>query len=122
MAAVDALQRGLGKANDALAAQFLPNVTVTLCKPSDTADEFVDVLIIESKWFFEYSNFRKNFLLEIADDSDALTDAIAEATHVQVDDTYYVIIAGDTMPPAGTNPVWRLYCDLFERRGRYATL
>lgn len=126
MPAVDALQRGLGKANDALAAQFLPGITITLCKVSDTTDTFDDLLTIYGKRFWEYSNFRKNFRLEIADDHTDLTEAIGDATHISISDadstTYYVIIANDTLKPSGTNPVWTLFADLFERPGHYTTL
>lgn len=96
--------------------------TLTLMKASGVYDEFDEVLELDGKWFFEYSNFRKNFLLEIADDTDALTTAIGEATHIKVDDDIYVINSGDTTGPKGTDVTWKIYCDLFERRSRYSTL
>jgi hypothetical protein len=122
MPASDDLRDGMGEAFDALSDEFLDGVTITLCKPSENADEFEDVLIIDSKRYFEFSNYRKNFLLEIADDSDILTDAITAATHVQVDDTYYVINAGDTQRPQGVDATWKLFCDLYDRRTQYIAL
>ncbi len=120
-ASVD-IQEGMAEAFNVLSEEFLDGVTVTLCKVSDTSDEFTDILTIHSKRFFEYSSFRKNFLLEIADDHTDLREAIADATHVLVDNTYYVIIANDTMPPSSTDVTWKIFCDLFERPGHYTTL
>lgn len=124
MPASDDIREGMAEAFDVLSAEFLDGVTVKLLKVSEDYDEFDEVLEIESKRFFEYSNYRKNFLLEIADDSEALTEAVAEATHVKVDDTVYVIIAGDTKPPSSTDVTWKIFCDLFERNANthYADL
>lgn len=95
----------------------------TLPVPTVTrSNAFADVLTISTKRFWEYSNFRKNTLLEIGDTSAAITAAMAEATHVSIDDDIYTIIAGDTLPPSGTLPVWRIYLDLFERRDHYTRL
>lgn len=116
------LREGLAEAYDVLSEEFQPTAVVKLLKPSETADTFDEIRTIYSKRFFEYSNFRKNTLLEIADNSSGLTDDMAEATHVSINTDIYVIIQGDTLPPSGTNPVWQLFLDLFERRGHYATL
>ena len=86
------------------------------------SNAFAEVLTISTKRFWEYSNYRKNTLLEIGDTSTALTNAMAEATHVSIDSDIYTIIAGDTLPPSGTLPLWRIYLDLFERRTHYTAL
>jgi hypothetical protein len=52
----------------------------------------------------------------------ARQNAIAEATHVQVDDDYYVIRQGDTLPPKGTDVTWKLFCDRFSSRGQFSNL
>lgn len=122
MSATVALRKGLAKAFDALAAQFIPGVTVTLLEESATANEFTEIVTIESKRFFEYSNFRKNILLQIADDSSDLTLAIQTATHVSINDEVYIIAQGDTLAPSGTNPVWQLFLERPEHRSQYATL
>lgn len=113
MSAHNALRKGLGVAYNVLSRQFLPDAVITLLKASQTYGEYDDVLEIESKRFFEYSNFRQNFLLEIADTSSTLTDAIAQATHVRIDDDIYIINQGDTTAPKGTDVTWKLYCDRF---------
>jgi hypothetical protein len=77
---------------------------------------------IGAVWFFEYSEFRQNFLLQIAADIASLTNAIAEATHVQIDDDYYVIRQGDTLPPKGTDVTWKLFCDRFASRSQFSNL
>lgn len=122
MSAHDALQRGIGKAFDVLASQFMPNSTATLLKVAENEDAYDTVLELDSKWFFEYSNYRKNFLLEIADDSSELTAAMAEATHVQIDGDVYQIIDGDTVPPKGVDVTWKVYCDQYEQRAQYSNL
>jgi hypothetical protein len=122
MSASDDIRDGLAEAFDVLSTEFQPNVVVTLLKQSATADVFDTVLVISSKRFFEYSNFRKNTLLQIADTSSALTTAMGLATHVSIDSTVYVIRDADTLPPSGTNPVWMLYLDLFEKSQRWTNL
>lgn len=120
------IREGIAEAFEALGAEFFENVMVTLCKSSTSANEFVDVLNIGDEigpvWIFEYSEFRQNFLLQIAADDAALTNAIAEATHVQVDNDYYVIRNGDTLPPKGTDPTWKLFCDRFTKRDQISPL
>lgn len=120
------IQEGIAEAFEALGEEFFENVTVTLCKASTTANEFVDLMDIGAeigpKWIFEYSQFRQNFLLQISADEAVLTNAIAEATHVQVDNDYYVIRTGDTLPPKGTDPTWKLFCDRFTKRAQFANL
>lgn len=117
------LREGLAEAYDTLSDEFQYGVTVKLLKPStDGTDAFTEIATISSKRFFEYSNFRKDFLLEIADTGTQLTSDIQAATHVKIDNDVYVIKAGDTLAPSGTNPVWQIYCDLFERSGHYAAL
>ena len=115
------LREGLAEAFDTLASEFQEGAVVKLLKPSTTANEFAEIRTVEDKRFFEYSNFRKNSLLEIADTSEQLTDDIQNATHVSIDDVVYVIRTGDTLEPAGTNPVWQLYLDIFERHDHYVS-
>lgn len=122
MSAHDDLQEGLAEAFDTLSEEFLPNVTITLYKVNSTTDAFESVLAITTKRFFEYSDFRKNFLLEIADDSSALTTAMASATHVKIDNDYYVIDQADTTAPKGTDATWKIYVNRYEERTHYATL
>ena len=119
------IREGIAEAFDVLSDEFINGCTVTLLRTSENYDEFDTVLVVTSKRFFEYSNYRKNFLLEIADDSDDLTAALGNstdelsATHVQVDDDIYIIRAGDTTPPKSTDVTWKVYCDAFEQKARY---
>ncbi len=116
------LREGLAEAYDTLASEFQYGAVVKLLKPSTTANEFAEIRTVTDKRFFEYSNFRKNTLLEIADTSSQLTDDIQNATHVSIDDVVYVIKTADTLEPSGTNPVWQLFLDLYERRDGYVPL
>lgn len=125
------LMQGLAEANDALAEQFQYGVTVKLCYVDPTTNVFTDLLTVTSSRFFEYSNYRKNTLLEIAIEGDTFMDEfstttmseyMALATHVKIDSDVYVIRQGDTLPPSGTNPVWQIYLDLFESDRQYSRL
>jgi hypothetical protein len=145
MPASDDLREGLAEAFDVLSDEFQSGAVVTLLRASTTDASFELVLEIETKRFFEYSNFRKNTLLEIADTSDELTDAIRASTHVSINTNeesqeavtingeaitingeavtigdmgsgdIYLILQGDTLKPGGTNPVWQLYLELMPR-------
>lgn len=115
------LREGLAEAFDTLSDEFQNAVVVKLLKPSTTADIFDEVRTVTSKRFFEYSNYRQNTLLEIADTSAQLTTDVNLATHVSIDSDIYSIKQGDTLPPSGTNPVWQIFLDLVER-GNYAAL
>ncbi len=101
---------------------FGSDITITLLKPSETAREFDEIEFLIDKWFFEYSNFRKNFLLEIADDGPDIAAALAEATHVAIGDEVYVIEDGDPTPPLGTDVTWKVFCNRYTRRSQYAAL
>ena len=64
-------------------------------------------------WFFQYDGYRRQFRLEVAkgDADAAFTNAMADATHVQIGDDYYAIVRADTTPPKGTQVTWKLYCE-----------
>jgi hypothetical protein len=117
-----ALTAKVGRVFTKVMAGLEPDLTISLLKPSETSRDYITLLTITSKRFFEYSNFRKNFLLEIADESEQLTEAIGEATHVLVDDDLYVISKGDTSPPKSTDVTWKIYCDLYQKRSVFAGL
>ena len=126
MSAHAALQKGLGIAFTVLSQQFMPDTVITLCKVSENYNEYDDLLDISEKRFFEFSNYRQNFLLEIADDNDTLTEAITEATHIRIvrggETAYYSIRDGDTVRPMSTDVTWKLFADLHERRGKYGDM
>jgi len=117
MSAHTALQTGIGKAFDALAGQFIPSVTVTLVKASDDYAEYETVLLLTSKRFFEFKENRKFIFLEIADDTTALTTAIANATHIKVNEEIYTISTSDTIAPLSTDVTWKLIGEIVPTRG-----
>ena len=118
-----ALRDGLGEALDALKEAFFDSSTeVLFLKPStDAGRDFELIWQVADKWFFEYSEFRQQFLLEIAVDDD-LTQYITQATHVQIDDDVYELVSNDTLPPKGTDVTWKLFCTKYARRANYAAL
>lgn len=122
MPAHDDIQEGLAEAFDALRDEFFDTATeVSLMKVSATTNAFELIEVIYDKWFFEYSDYRQNFKLEIATGWE-LEDSIAEATHVQIDEDIYVIRNGDTIEPKGTDVTWKLFCDRFTQRGQFNPL
>jgi len=121
MPASTALRNGLAKAFNTLSREFQNGAVVKLLKPSTVANEFTEIRTVTDKRFFEYSNFRRNTLLEIADTSSQLADDIQDATHVSIDEVVYTILTGDTLEPSGTNPVWQLFLDLIEREKGYVS-
>lgn len=122
MSAHDALQRGIGIAFDVLHKEFMPAQAATLCKADQASRAFDDVLVLDKKWFFEYKSFRQQFLLEISLDNQELTDAMAAATHVKIDEDYYIIVLADTIPPKGVDVTWKIYCERFVRKAQRAPL
>ena len=107
---------------DSLRGLFFEGSSLTLCKASSTADAFTEVAVIDAGWFLKYDKFRQAFVLEIAADSDELTDAMADATHVKVDDDYYLISAADTLPPKGLDLTWKIVCQRFTQRGQFKSI
>jgi hypothetical protein len=115
----------IGEAFDDAWAEFETPIRVALRKQSPTANEFIDLLDLTDKVFFEYSENRKRIVVEIADDSASVQNAMAEATHIEVvnpntDESHtYVITPADTTPPFGTDFTWKLSGNLFAERGQF---
>lgn len=108
---------------DTLTPLFFDNATeLKLLKQSDATNVFDEITTLDDSWFFQYSEFRQNFLLQISRDDDDLTEEIQEATHVQIDDDVYVIRTGDTLPPKGTDVTWKLFCERFAARSQFQSL
>lgn len=93
---------------------------VKFLKQSPTTRTFDTVATLD-KWFFEYSEFRQAFVLQIAYNGD-LQEDISDATHVQIDDDVYVIRRGDTLPPKGTDVTWKFFCERFPQRAQMSPL
>jgi hypothetical protein len=123
----DALLEGAVTVNDALRELFFETGTAVEFLKAGNTEEFLFIDSRESGWWLEYSNFRRNFLLEIAEAEDIsdgidLAVTMAEATHIRIGDDVYVINDGDTIPPKGTDVSWKIYCDKFTKRGNYSVL
>src|SRR4051812_27642410 len=91
---------------------FDTNTELQLLKPSATLNEFEVIEIVYDSWWFKYSTFRQNFLLEIAkDDPDSKNLSVTKATHISIDGDIYVIRTADTLPPKGMDVTWKLFCE-----------
>lgn len=107
--------------NDTLRQLFFDSELILL-KSSPTTNTFSDVMTISDSWWGEYGGDRQTFNLVIAIDDEVMTDAIAEATHVKVDDDIYVIRNADTLPPKGMDTSWKVFCDRFTASSQFSPL
>ena len=119
MSAHTALQIGLGKAFDALSTQFHPNAVVKLVNTSNDYDEFDDVYTLTSSRFFEYSENREVVTLEIALDTDDVTNAVVNATHLKIDDDVYEIADRSRTAPKSTDVTWVVIGNKTPSKGIY---
>jgi hypothetical protein len=102
---------------------FDTNTELQLLKQSTSTNQFETIEILYDSWWFEYSAFRQNFLLEIAkDDPDSINLSVQEATHVSIDGDIYVIRTADTLPPKGMDVTWKIFCDRFTERSQFKSL
>lgn len=93
-------------------ADFFANIpSIQLLKPSESEREYDDITTVNDNWFFEYSEFREKFKLQIAINTPEFNALVITATHVKVGDDIYVISQADTIKPQGTDFTWKLYCD-----------
>lgn len=113
----DDVQDGIAEAFDTLSEEFMPDATATLVKAADNYDEYDTVLLLTSKRFFEFKESRKFIFLEIADDNADLTDAIANATHIKINEEIYEISTNDTIAPLSTDVTWKLIGEIVPTRG-----
>lgn len=90
-------------------AEFFAGVVCKFLKEDPETRTFNEIGTL-TDWFFEYSAYRQNFLLEIAQDSAELTAWVNKATHISIGTDVYVISQSDTLPPKGTDFTWKLFC------------
>lgn len=122
MSADTAIRNGLATGFNVLARLFHPDKTVKLAKASEDYAEFDDLYTVADKRFFEFADGRRTLTLNIADTSEALTEAMAKATHVLIDDDLYSIEQGDVVTPDTNGDTWVITGTYFERPARYETL
>lgn len=100
------LRLGLAEAFTVLSEEFHPDAVIELVRASGSYDEYDTVLELEENRFFEFSENGNVVRLEIADDSDALTEAIEQATHLMIDDLPYEIADRSKRSPLSTDVTW----------------
>lgn len=120
----DKIQAAIGQVFDAISDVLTPaTTTVKLLKQTSNADTFTTVTTIADKWLFEYQAYRQQFVLQIADNNDDLTNHIEQATHVQIgNDAVYVITAADTIAPDANDFTWKIFCTRFTQAGQFGGL
>lgn len=108
---------------DALREIFFPdNSVLKLLKVSETINDFETIETLTADWYLEYSEFRQQFRLSIARNSEDFTAKITAATHVSVNAEVYTIKTADTLPPMGETPVWNLFCERFFSENQFSNL
>lgn len=125
MANVNAtIRTAVGQVFDVMRSLFLESGTdCYLVKQSASSDTFETVATLSSNWFFEWSNFRQAFVLEIAEVGTTLNADIIEATHIQFDSgAVYIINQADTVPPTGSDVTWKLSAQKFTQAGQFRGL
>jgi hypothetical protein len=120
--AAQALLEGAQTVNDTLAELFFDTTTITLMKAADAYDDFDEILVVSSHWWAEESNFGKNILVNIADNSQALIDAMTQATHFLIGTVVYEIDRRNTAPPQGSEVEWRIAGDRYTKRSRFQAI
>ena len=96
--------------------------SVTLLKPSATADVFDTVLALTGSWFFKPATTKQNALLEVARNDATMTTAMASATHIQVGSDIFVIVTADTIPPSGFAVTWKIFVERFTKKAQFSSL
>lgn len=111
MATLDRIIEGQKRKFDALRKVFFPEgATLEILEVDAGENDFNVLLTIETGWYLEFKEYRNQFKLQIAGQTDALAAAIKGGSHVRTCGELYAIEQADTVPPMGTEPVWKLYC------------
>jgi hypothetical protein len=122
--AANAIRGGIGKVFDVLrSGVFLDTSdTLTLVKASGTANSYLDIVEVTSKWWIEYDDVRKSPKLLIAEKSDELVEAFDEATHFKVNDAVYAIDKAAKDEPLAASMMWTVYAERQPKRGQFVDL
>ena len=115
------IRTALGQVFDVMKSLFIEAGTEChLVKQSATLDEFEIITTLRANWFFEWSDFRQSFILQIAESATSLNAEIIQATHIQFDNgAVYVIQQADTVAPTGSDVTWKLFAQKFTQAGQY---
>ena len=121
MPASDEIRKGVAMAFNALQEVFpIGNGNLYLLKPSTTLNEFETIFTLSNNWLPPvYSEFRQNYLVEIAFISDELTEAILQATHIKVDTDIYSIRQSDVKKPQGFDITWKIFAEKFDSKSAF---
>jgi len=120
--AYDAIQGGLQVAFDTLTDLTRDDDTIILLKQSSTTRAFEEVLQVSDSWFWKGATTKQNALIRIARDDQELTDAMAEATHIQLGEDVFVIVTTDIIPPSGFDVMWQIFVEQSPSRTQFKAI
>ena len=89
---------------------FPDNSTCFLLSLNGDEVSFIEILEIGSGWYLEYSKFRERFEFFYAESQTNFKNKLKLSSHIAVNADVYEISAGDTVPPQGEEPFWRIAC------------
>lgn len=103
---------GIREGFDARRELFFEDNACYLLKRDDGSGNspFTVVYQIADGWIIEYAENRGQFELAVASTAADLGAKISFADAVSADGDVYEIERGDTVPPKGDYPVWRVFC------------
>lgn len=112
---------GMSELNSALTSAFLPTGSrCFLLKRSLNSGKFTIVSELVSGWFLEFSEYRGQFKLLMATSDNSFADLISQTSFIgygvpdldsQIEVFQIMEANRDIIPPVGTNPNWKVYCE-----------
>ena len=121
MTKAEQIRNKVGNVFNKISAKFpIGDGNLYLLKPSTTLNEFETIFTLSNNWLPPvYSEFRQNYLVEIAFISDELTEAILQATHIKVDTDIYSIRQADVKKPQGFDITWKIFAEKFDSKSAF---
>ena len=96
---------------------FESGLEVEFLKADASGLDFETVDELAASWWLRYDNYRRQFLLEVAEGPNWMQGTVKDATHVRIGEDVYTIVRSDMLPPNGTDVTWKIYCERSFQRG-----
>lgn len=123
--AVEDIVQDIAEGFDDVRAELYPEgIKARLLKVNGGTVAFDLLAVLEDSWFFlDDREFRNEGELMIASADYDFGQQVLKATHFEIERDYrrdlFLIRDGDTTPPQGTEPYWRLFGSKQEAEAEY---